>query len=122
MSYEENCSLRDALIKWTHEDCGLDKAIMDKFKDRKVVFFIGAGVSRLEGIMGWDDFSNKLIKEAFPRLCDREQLLQSHISSKEKISIAYEQFCKENNTKKFYEEFGKALTPLPIYTVYYSFI
>ena len=111
MSYEENCSLRDALIKWIHEDCGLDKAVMDKFKDRKVVFFIGAGVSRLEGIMGWDDFSNKLIKEAFPRLCDREQLLQSHISSKEKISIAYEQFCKENNTKKFYEEFGKALTP-----------
>lgn len=111
MSYEDTCSLQDALKKWDQDDCGLDKAVMEKFKNRKVVFFIGAGVSRLEGIMGWDDFSNELIKEAFPLLCDQEQLLRSNISSKEKISIAYEKFRKDNNIKKFYEEFGKALTP-----------
>ena len=120
MSYEDTCSLQDALKKWDQDDCGLDKSVMEKFKNRKVVFFIGAGVSRWEGIMGWDDFSNELIKEAFPLLCDQEQLLRSNISSKEKISIAYEKFRKDNNIKKFYEEFGKALTPkskpLSIYT------
>ena len=62
MSYEDTCSLQDALKKWDQDDCGLDKAVMEKFKNRKVVFFIGAGVSRLEGIMGWDDFSNELIQ------------------------------------------------------------
>lgn len=111
MSYDEKCSLQDALKKWSQEDCGLDKAVMEKFKNRKVVFFIGAGVSRLEGVMGWDDFSKELIKEAFPSLCDQEQLLQSNISSKEKISIAYEKFCNDGKKNEFYKKFGKALKP-----------
>lgn len=35
MSYEDTCSLQDALKKWDQDDCGLDKAVMEKFKNRK---------------------------------------------------------------------------------------
>lgn len=110
MSYED-CSLTEMLGKWDEDNCGLDKAVMEKFKQRKVLFFLGAGVSRLEGVMGWTEFANHLIEKAFPKLCEQEQLLRDGISSKEKISIAYEKFCDEGKKQEFYKEFGEALKP-----------
>lgn len=107
----EDCSLTEMLGKWNEDDCGLDKAVMEKFKQRKVLFFLGAGVSRLEGVMGWTEFANHLIEKAFPKLCEQEQLLRDGISSKEKISIAYEKFCDEGKKQDFYKEFGEALKP-----------
>ena len=110
MSYED-CSLTEMLGKWNEDDCGLDKAVMEKFKQRKVLFFLGAGVSRLEGVMGWTEFANHLIEKAFPKLCEQEQLLRNGISSKEKISIAYEKLRGEGKEREFYKEFGEALKP-----------
>lgn len=110
MSYDEKTSLQVALEQWNKNDCGLDAKVIDAFSKRKVIFFLGAGVSRLEGVMGWDDFSNELVKKAFPNLADQEQILKGGFSSKEKISMAYAQYDK-NNIKDFYEIFEKALTP-----------
>lgn len=47
----------------------------------------------------------------FPKLCEQEQLLRDGISSKEKISIAYEKFCDEGKKQEFYKEFGEELKP-----------
>lgn len=110
MSYDEKTSLQVALEQWNKNDCGLDAKVIDAFSKRKVIFFLGAGVSRLEGVMGWDDFSNELVKKTFPNLADQEQILKGGFSSKEKISMAYEQYDK-NNIKDFYEIFENALTP-----------
>ena len=68
MRYNNKLSLENAIKQFedVENNCGLDDAVLQAFKERKVIFFLGAGVSRLEGIKGWDDFSNTLIKKAFP--------------------------------------------------------
>ena len=86
MSYSDEWTLQEAFSQWEMSDCGLDAAVLEAFKKRKVIFFLGAGVSRLEGIKGWDDFANTLIEKAFPSLIEREQLLKSNLSSKERYS------------------------------------
>ena len=42
-----------------------EENILKAFERRKLVFFIGAGVSRIMGIMGWDEFSAFLVKKHF---------------------------------------------------------
>lgn len=111
MPYMENWSLQEGLAQWDKADCGLDPAVMESFKKRKVIFFLGAGVSRLEGVKGWEDFANLLISKAFPLLIEREQLFNGNLSSKEKITIAYEKFAADGKLDEFYNEFERALTP-----------
>ena len=115
MRYNNKLSLENAINQFDdiENNCGLDDAVMQAFKERKVIFFLGAGVSRLEGIKGWDDFANTLIKKAFPLFKEREELLRAELSSKEKITIAYEKFIADDRLKEFNEEFKKALEPDP---------
>ena len=109
MTKKNTLTLKQALDLWKEDDCGLDKVVLEAFKSRKLIFFLGAGVSRIEGVMGWDDFANLLIKKAFPSLKDQAELLNNGLSSKEKITIAYGKFHDNRQDKKFYKEFGKAL-------------
>lgn len=113
MRYNNKLSLEDAIKQFEDvgNNCGLDDAVLKAFKERKVIFFLGAGVSRLEGIKGWDDFSDTLIKKAFPIFKDREELMRARLSSKEKITIAYEKFITDNRLEEFNKEFEKALEP-----------
>ena len=46
----EDCSLTEMLGKWNEDDCGLDKAVMEKFKQRKVLFFGGIAFRRRNGM------------------------------------------------------------------------
>lgn len=115
MSYNNKLSLDEAIKQFNdvENNCGLDNAVLQAFKERKVIFFLGAGVSRLEGIRGWDDFSVTLINKAFPLFKEREEILRAGLSSKEKITIAYEKFIEDNKLEEFNEEFNKALDPDP---------
>lgn len=111
MITDEKLTLKEAFALWEKPNCGLDEVILEAFKDRKVIFFLGAGVSRIEGVKGWDEFANSLIKKAFPSLKEQVEILRGVASSKEKITIAYEKFCAEGRKEDFYLEFGKALEP-----------
>ena len=50
--------------------------ILRAFEARKLVFFIGAGVSRIMGVKGWGDFSAELIRKAYPNYQDYSVLLR----------------------------------------------
>ena len=89
----------------------LKNIILPASEKRNLFFFIGAGVSRLMGVPGWDEFSEILIKAAFPNYADHQAILTSITGSKERITIAYEEFNRKNQIKKFYKHFAKAMTP-----------
>ena len=88
-----------------------EENILKAFENRKLVFFIGAGVSRIMGIMGWEDFSAFLIKHAFPDFKDYSAVLRDVPSSKERITIAYKKFEQEDRLDEFYQYFGQGMTP-----------
>ena len=88
-----------------------NEELLQAFENRKIVFFIGAGVSRIMGVPGWNDFSQKLIKKAFPSFQHYNQILKEIPDSKERITIAYEEFKKQNKLDDFYGFFGDAMQP-----------
>lgn len=85
--------------------------VLQAFEDSKIVFFIGAGVSRIMGVPGWNDFSEKLIRMAFPSFQDYNQILKEIHDNKERITIAYEEFKKQKKLDDFYKFFGEAMQP-----------
>ena len=91
-----------------------DENILQAFEKQKLVFFVGAGVSRLMGVKGWDDFSAELIRKAYPDYQDQSVLLRDISDSKERITIAYEKFAQDDKLEEFYRCFGNALIPNPI--------
>lgn len=89
----------------------LPQEIIRAYEDRKLVLFIGAGISRLMGCKGWDQMANSLIEHA----CNgalAEQIKNSNLDSKAKITIA-KRYSEgdEGKERKFWEEFSKALKP-----------
>lgn len=88
----------------------LPPELIEAYENNKLVVFIGAGISRLMGCMGWEDMANKLIKTVCTPIMS-DQLLNRNIGSKEKITIAYRYAEKnEENKKKFWEVFSKAIS------------
>lgn len=73
-----------------------------------MVFFIGAGVSRLMGVPGWDEFSDRLIIGAYKNYKERQMILENISNSKEKITIAYRKYCNTNREQDFFNAFGRA--------------
>ena len=90
-----------------------EENILNAFESRKIVFFIGAGVSRIMGIQGWNDFSASLIKKAFPEYKDYVSILRDIPDNKERITIAYKKFEQENRLQEFYDFFGECMKPNP---------
>lgn len=88
-----------------------DENILQAFENNKLVFFIGAGVSRIMGIPGWDDFSKTLIKVAFHTYQEQAEIINSITDSKERITVAYNKFKQDDNLKGFYDAFGQAMKP-----------
>lgn len=88
-----------------------EENILQAFEKHKLVFFIGAGVSRIMGIKGWGDFSAYLIKAAFPNYKDHNAILRDISDSKERITIAYKKFESENRLEDFYKLFGQGMIP-----------
>ncbi len=94
-------------------DIRFDENILSAFEKGKLIFFIGAGVSRIMGIPGWGDFSARLIRKAFPDYKEQNTILKEISDCKERITIAYKKFEQDDRLEKFYEEFGKAMQPDP---------
>ena len=88
-----------------------EENILKAFENRRLVFFIGAGVSRIMGIMGWDDFSAFLVRKAFPDFKDYNAILRDVPSSKERITVAYKKFEQEGRLSDFYKYFGQGMIP-----------
>ena len=90
-----------------------EENILKAFENRKLVFFIGAGVSRIMGVPGWDAFSARLIKKAFPSYKEHNTILKEIPNSKERITIAYNKFHSDGKLKEFYSCFGENMQPDP---------
>lgn len=88
-----------------------DEYILRAAEDGKLIFFLGAGVSRIMGIKGWDAFSKELIEKAYSNYQDQTTILGNIRDSKERITIAYKKFEEDKNLEEFYNCFGNALKP-----------
>lgn len=99
------------------EDCRispfpeLPDGILEAYKNNELVIFVGAGVSRIAGCLGWDEMANKLIKNVcLPKT--ENLIIRSEINSLEKITIAKSYAEKDKELeKKFWDVFKKAITP-----------
>lgn len=103
--------MAETLKEFFEKGYSFNEELLQAFENRKIVFFIGAGVSRIMGVPGWSDFSQKLIKKAFSSFQHYNQILKEIPDSKERITIAYEEFKKQNKLDDFYRFFGDAMKP-----------
>ena len=88
-----------------------DEPILNAAEKGRLVFFLGAGVSRIMGIPGWEDFANDIIKVAFKDFNKQKALLTSIKDNKEKITVAFKELERSGRLKEFYKYFGKAMKP-----------
>lgn len=88
-----------------------DESFYEAIEGKRFVFFIGAGISRIMGVPGWDELATILINNAFPDYISSHSILKSITNSKQLISIAYNEFEKENRLTEFYNFFSNALKP-----------
>ncbi len=95
------------------------QAIIDAVNNKELVVFIGAGVSRIIGCMGWAQLAKNLIElcyrtkkkgktETLINYKERETLLQEN-DHKKIITITHGILSKNDSEDKFYEEFDKSL-------------
>ena len=86
-----------------------DETILAASENKRLFFFLGAGVSRLMGTMGWDSLARELVKKAFPSYNKQNSILNGISNNKELITIAHEEFLNKNKLDEFYQIFGSAL-------------
>ena len=89
----------------------LNESFYRAIENKKLVFFIGAGISRVMGVPGWNELAFKLIKSAFPDYIQYSSILNSIKDNKQLITIAFNEFSKNNNLSEFYKYFSEALKP-----------
>ena len=98
----------------------LPKTILDAADNGTLAVFIGAGVSRIVGCLGWDKLTENLIDRCFTSKCQdgsqcinykETDILSAERDHKKTISICH-YILRENNLENiFYEEFEEALKP-----------
>lgn len=85
----------------------LRKEIIDAVNNRKLVLFLGAGVSALTGLPLWNELANNLAKKCISENCitysDAEIVFSKITDTKQKISVVYELFAQHNKTDIFYQ-------------------
>jgi len=88
------------------------QSIKDAINKEKLAVFIGAGVSRLVGCLGWGDLARNLIKRCYRQKIinfkERETLFQIQ-DHKKTITICYHLFHNKHLADLFYEEMSTAL-------------
>ena len=88
----------------------LPKTVLDAYDRGRLIFFIGAGISRLQNLPGWGQLANQLISAAFlPAEC--KQIRSSITDNKQLITIAYHHLVKQGKEKKFFSIFNQCLKP-----------
>ncbi|OGU55970.1 MAG: hypothetical protein A2X64_08850 [Ignavibacteria bacterium GWF2_33_9] len=97
--------------------------IIEAVNNNKLVIFIGAGVSRIIGCMGWSQLATNLIKLCFDtqnkdktgtciNFKEKESLEQIN-DHKKVITICYHILCNNELEKEFYNKFNKSLESVP---------
>ena len=71
-----------SLEKVFKEGKKLNNRIRNAVNDRKLIMFLGAGVSRLMGVCGWDELANGLIKEAYDKIIEQEEIIKNNLFCK----------------------------------------
>lgn len=86
------------------EDC---ESLFEAIKNDNLIIFIGAGVSRLAGCLGWEEIAEEIVKksrqEGFLTYAEEEVLLKEIMNPRKIISICYKIFCKQNIEKLFFD-------------------
>lgn len=97
----------------------LPEQIKVAIENERLAIFLGAGVSRLVGCMGWDEFARSLIEKCYETeengnslisFREREALL-SYNDNKKIISICKKILDDAGNKSIFEEQVKNALTP-----------
>ena len=90
----------------------IPKEIIDSLRRKKLAFFIGAGVSRIIGCKGWEDFASSLLNECKKRkyinYLEYESLKQEK-DLKKIITIVHSIFVEKKEKEKFIELFKDSL-------------
>jgi len=98
----------------------LPPTILDAVNNGTLAVFIGAGVSRIVGCLGWDKLAEQLVERCFTSQCQdgsqcinykEKDILSADRDHKKTISICHYILCKNNLEHIFNEEFEKALKP-----------
>lgn len=92
----------------------LRKEILEAINNKKLIIFIGAGVSALTGLPLWNQLADKLVKNSIEEKCisfnDAEIVFSKIQDAKQKISIVYELFDKNGKLDKFYNYLTELLS------------
>ena len=89
----------------------LPPELKEAYDRNELVVFIGAGISRIAGCMGWDQLANNLVDKVFDDYAEKRLILNSRLEQKEKITIAYETAKERHLLRKYWKEFKKAINP-----------
>lgn len=90
----------------------LPKEIKEAYERRRLVLFIGAGISRLVGVKGWDDLANDLVNQLYS-YGEAQQIKSSGMSSKEKITVAFEKAKEDKQEDEYWKVFESGIKPDP---------
>ena len=100
--------LKDSFVLENKE---FQKNIISAINHGKLVLFLGAGVSRLMGVPGWDDLANSLIDDAYSNYYEKIEIKGNVRNSKEKITIAYQEFRKQGREDEFFTKLYNKINP-----------
>ncbi len=108
--------------------------IREAVNNRKLAVFLGAGVSRILGCMGWDRLADKLAEVCYEKgyiTFNEKEVLSNYVSAgdrKKVISICKHTMEDRDDIEAFYSELTKAvgvdpkrLSEFPIYAELYRF-
>jgi hypothetical protein len=88
--------------------------IIKKINERKLCFFLGAGVSKLIGCNSWKEVSTQLVEKCSEMKCidykRKESILRIN-EPKKIITICYNIMCKSGKEALFFEEIKHSLKP-----------
>lgn len=90
-----------------YDDLIMPKEIRQLFSNNEgVAIFVGAGVSRLAGLLSWEDLANASIKFSFEEgkinYLEYEGIIRKVKNPREKLTIFHEFFPKLNERAKFF--------------------
>ena len=80
------------------DTCNIPKEVLEAANRRNLVFFVGAGVSRLMGHDSWENFSKSLLQKANKKgiinFAELQQMLKIN-DNKMRVSVAFSLFNRE---------------------------
>ena len=88
----------------------MPKKIKEAYEDRRLVLFVGAGISRIAKCLGWEDLGNQLISVLHNKK-DASLLNNAKLGSKEKITIALAKAKQDKRESVFWKTFEHAIQP-----------